>query len=239
MPELQVHEEKSLKMYGKKFTELHQWMDAPVKINGPQHRKYRHDPNFTPEETKRLFGIDADNACLDHIIQDMEEIEKKLGYSPKITGKSTILNIRLPNQLYKNLIELSLFMDTTKSDIVKTMIYEGMIEVVNMAIYKKFEGEIEIDTKAFFAKRTDFNSIKDEPTLILKRDKGICRVCSSNERVGIFHIDGNIGNFSPFNLILLCDDCLHKFQRHMLKYSTKTKFAIWYISEKEKQANTK
>lgn len=31
---------------------------------------YRHDPYTTPKEAKRLFGVDADHAALDHIILD-------------------------------------------------------------------------------------------------------------------------------------------------------------------------
>jgi hypothetical protein len=51
-------------------------MDEPSVILGAKHRKYRHDPNFTPAEAKAIFGENADNACLDHIRLDELESRK-------------------------------------------------------------------------------------------------------------------------------------------------------------------
>jgi predicted DNA-binding protein len=206
-------------------------MDEPVKISGPQHRKYRHDPHETPLEAKKLFGNNADHACLDHIIMDIEDSERKLGYSPKITGKSTIMNVRIPNQLYKRLIELSLFMDTTKSNVARTMIETEMIDLIDLAFYREFERKLEEDTKLFFFNKPDSKSAKDKFSLIFERDGGKCRKCDSNDNIGIFHLDGNTGNFNPLNLIILCDKCLREFQRYMLRYSNKARFAAWLMSE--------
>jgi hypothetical protein len=78
MPNHEEHCADSLKRYGKSFAELHAWMDEPSILLGSSHRKYRHDPNVTPEEAKAIFGVNADNACLDHIRLDELEVRKSI-----------------------------------------------------------------------------------------------------------------------------------------------------------------
>ena len=75
MPSHEEHRQDSLKRYGKRFDELHRWMDEPSTVLGPSHRKYRHDPNKTPQIAKVLFGPLADQACLDHI--RLDELERR------------------------------------------------------------------------------------------------------------------------------------------------------------------
>jgi hypothetical protein len=53
-------------------------MDEPSSILGPKHRKYRHDPHTTPIVARKLFGENADNACLDHIRLDELETRRKV-----------------------------------------------------------------------------------------------------------------------------------------------------------------
>jgi hypothetical protein len=77
MPNHEEHCEESLRRYGTTFSELHKWMDEPSSILGPKHRKYRHDPNTTPLVARKLFGENADHACLDHIRLDELEIRRK------------------------------------------------------------------------------------------------------------------------------------------------------------------
>jgi hypothetical protein len=77
MPNHREHCEDSLRRYGKTFSELHKWMDEPSTVLGASHRKYRHDPNTTPIVAKKLFGENADNACLDHIRLDELETRRK------------------------------------------------------------------------------------------------------------------------------------------------------------------
>lgn len=226
MPDLKIHEEESLKTYGKSFTELHQWMDDSSKVFHCNHRKYRHDPQTTPLEAKKLFGENADHVCLDHIILDLKETQIKLSYSTKkLSGKSIILSIRVPNELHQRLIELSLFLDKTKSTIVNDMIKKEMIDLIDMTYWIKFEENLREETKEFFYGKP--KSIRETPSLIFKRDKGKCRKCGSMEDIIIYHIDGNIGNFQPINNILLCNNCLKKFQKFMMKYANKSRFAAW------------
>ena len=75
MPSHEEHCQDSLRRYGKRFDKLHRWMDEPSTVLGPSHRKYRHDPNKTPQIAKVLFGPLADQACLDHI--RLDELERR------------------------------------------------------------------------------------------------------------------------------------------------------------------
>lgn len=70
MPRHEKHCQDSLAKYGKRFTAMHRWMDQPWQLLGRKHRMYRHDPETTPPEAKKLFGEYADHACLDHILLD-------------------------------------------------------------------------------------------------------------------------------------------------------------------------
>lgn len=70
MPSREEHCQDSLRKYGKRFDDLHSWMDEPGEILGKKHRMFRHDPKTTPLEAKKLFGEFADHACLDHIRLD-------------------------------------------------------------------------------------------------------------------------------------------------------------------------
>jgi len=71
MPSHEEHCQDSYARYGKRFDDLHSWMDEPWEVLGKYHRMYRHDPFATPSEARKLFGEMADHACLDHILLDM------------------------------------------------------------------------------------------------------------------------------------------------------------------------
>jgi hypothetical protein len=106
MPNHEEHCEDTLKRYGKTFSELHTWMDEPSTILGPNHRKYRHDPNTTPLEAKKIFGENADHACLDHIrLDELDSRRKGIGRTP--IGKARLSQI--PNPLAFGLISLMFF----------------------------------------------------------------------------------------------------------------------------------
>jgi hypothetical protein len=59
-------------------------MDEPSAIMGASHRRVRHDPFTTPQEAKKLFGENADHACLDHIrLDELESRRKGITKIPK------------------------------------------------------------------------------------------------------------------------------------------------------------
>lgn len=95
MPNNAEHCEDSLRRYGKPFSELHKWMDEPSTILGASHRKYRHDPHTTPIVARKLFGENADHACLDHIRLDELETRRK-GNKKTMTVNVTIGDRKQP-----------------------------------------------------------------------------------------------------------------------------------------------
>jgi len=102
MPNHREHCEDSLRRYGKTFSELHKWMDEPSTVLGASHRKYRHDPNTTPIVAKKLFGENADNACLDHIRLDELETRNKGSKSPMTVKVSMGSRKQLQNDALKS-----------------------------------------------------------------------------------------------------------------------------------------
>jgi hypothetical protein len=63
---------------------------------GKDHRMYRHDPYKTPLEARRMFGENADHACLDHIRLDEVGDTKP----PEEEGKKKTMKLK-----YKDLID--------------------------------------------------------------------------------------------------------------------------------------
>lgn len=75
MPNLREHCKHSESLYGVDGRDLHQWIDAPVLIEGPKHRKYRHAPDIEiPKKFIDEYGSEmARNILIDHIILDKIE----------------------------------------------------------------------------------------------------------------------------------------------------------------------
>ena len=91
MPSRKEHCQDSLERYGKRFDELHKWMDEPSTMLARYHRIHRHDPVGTPPIAKRLFGELADQACIDHIRLDKlgeKRLKREKSKKPKLPKKS-------------------------------------------------------------------------------------------------------------------------------------------------------
>ena len=84
MPDFKKHCESCERKYGESYEEVHRWMDEPIEVMGPSHRKYRHNIHETPNFVKRMWneklkkgltnitGDEAREACIDHILLDMD-----------------------------------------------------------------------------------------------------------------------------------------------------------------------
>lgn len=208
MPLLKEHEENSIQRYGKPFTELHKWMDEPCTMLGGAHRKYRHDPNTTPAESKKLFGENADNACLDHILLDKATSrEKRTNRGPNI-GKNT--SIRFGDNLEKLIEQYAAFTGQKRSDAIRSVLMEGLFQKTKAAQFKHFE--------EWIGKREAF-------TLMTK-----CEKCGAEKNLGFFHVDGNIENNSTNNIVTLCISCINSFQNWKLKENSTEKFIEWFFA---------
>jgi hypothetical protein len=65
---------ESEKLFGKTFSEIHQWLDefAGKPPHGMRHRKFRHH-EVGILEIQQLFGVEAAKAARQHIISDLKE----------------------------------------------------------------------------------------------------------------------------------------------------------------------
>lgn len=209
MPSLKDHEEQSTKRYENSFTELHKWMDEPSQMLSGSHRKFRHDPDVTPLEAKKMFGENADNACLDHIFLDKatsREKEKRKGKN-NIDGKNR--SIRLGNKLEDLMDKYAAFVGSDRSKVIREILTEGLFQRTKHVQFQRLQD--------YLAKREAF-------TLLEK-----CEKCGSFKSLGIYHIDGNIDNNVPNNLITLCVPCLALFEKFKLKWDIKEKFVEWFF----------
>lgn len=82
MPCHEVHCRSCEELYGRPFSEVHEWMDKPVEDLGPGHQKVRHDMGRTPERVAFIFGEEARVAVRDHILLD-----KRWGEEPEVSKR--------------------------------------------------------------------------------------------------------------------------------------------------------
>jgi hypothetical protein len=185
-------------------------MDEPSQMLSGSHRKFRHDPNITPLETKKMFGENADNACLDHIFLDKatsreKEIRRK---ENNMGGKNT--SIRLGNTLDELIDQYTAFTGLSRSDVMRQTLSEGLFHKTKFAQFQHFE--------EWIGQREAF-------TLLTK-----CEKCGSEKCLGFFHIDGNIDNISTNNIVTLCIPCINAFQSWKLNQNGIEKFIEWFFA---------
>ena len=79
MPSLEYHCHESMQLFGKRYEEVHIWLDefAASEKYGFRHRKVRHHEAGIAEVC-RLFGPEAGKAAKQHIISDL----KTEGWTP-------------------------------------------------------------------------------------------------------------------------------------------------------------
>lgn len=211
MPELKIHEENSIKKYGKPFTELHQWMDEPVLVFGKSHRRFRHDPDTTPQEAKRLFGENADHVCLDHIILDLLETQKR---KKKKVMSDRRVTFRMEPEWIELIQQYAVLTGKDTSKIIRELLIEGLKKNAPYALYARFEEYLE--------KRDPFEQ------------SNICEKCGKKENGLIYFIDGNVNNRNSNNLFVLCKECANKFEEFKkirLSRSLKEKFIEWWFTQ--------
>jgi predicted RNA-binding Zn-ribbon protein involved in translation (DUF1610 family) len=72
----------TLKRYGLAGKDIHEWMDAPVQVAGPNHRRFRHNTTRDLETAHLVFDKKygarlVENIFLDHIIADSPKKRQK------------------------------------------------------------------------------------------------------------------------------------------------------------------
>jgi len=109
MPSLTEHCMFTEKRYGVTGESIHKWMDEPVIVQGPTHRKFRHDPNQKiPQYLIEEYGSTlARDIMLDHILEDSKTPD---GHSlivdvPQIKLFEKIQELEQENQALKKIVE--------------------------------------------------------------------------------------------------------------------------------------
>ena len=179
-------------------------MDEPCQVLGPAHRKLRHDPKTTPQQALELFGQNAYNVCLDHIIFDIEESGKK-----RAAKQSPMLTCRMTEKLLDALEQYAAFIERDKSTVVRECITELMAQKAPYLLFKRFQEHI--------ASRNPF-------------DVRVCEKCGRKEDVSFYHIDLNIDNMTNDNLVALCVKCQTRLIEFRKQYKRQESFFEWFFS---------
>ena len=77
MVSVDEHCAESIKLSGKPYRELHEWMDEYQREFGMQHRALRHDTSWIPE-VREKFGDDAIEHFMNHILLDNETTKERI-----------------------------------------------------------------------------------------------------------------------------------------------------------------
>jgi hypothetical protein len=231
MPELRDHEKQSMSKYGKSFTQLHQWMDFPSKGFGKRHRMFRHDPKVTPEEAKKLFGKNADHACLDHIVMDLDEEYKFINNGKNISTRTKIISIRIPKPLLSKIKEYSLYSNMKVNPTIVELLGEGFHQKVEVGTYKMWEKSMLFKNAQIALKYPDkMNRLSENPSILIERDKGCIKCGEKNtSKLNIYHIDRNPMNDAAMNVVILCDACKTNLEKYTFRVHPIRKYIEWLL----------
>lgn len=112
MPSNEEHSRKTLEKLGVNASDLHTWMDEPVKWAGYLHRFYRHDPNKPPKWAIEKYGSQLTKQIMqDHVsLDEYEDYNVKLFYFLKsilIGEKRASINRSRGRPIQGEIIEIS------------------------------------------------------------------------------------------------------------------------------------
>lgn len=128
-----------------------------------------------------------------------------------MTPKKKNTSIRLGDDLLDLIDQYAAFMGTTRSKVIREIMMEGLFQKTKFAQFQRFE-EYLMDREAL--------------TLFDR-----CEKCeSSSNKLGMFHIDGDINNNASTNIVTLCIPCLNAFENFKLTQNRKEKFVEWFFS---------
>lgn len=127
-------------------------------------------------------------------------------------GKTKPIPVRLSENSNNLVRTYAAFKDISISKALRELIKEGLYKKAHVGLLKRLEED--------FSKRNPLVHMNG------------CDKCNSHKDVRIYHIDGNIRNFIPQNLALLCVPCVKQLKEFMQKYNPREKFVTWfYLSE--------
>jgi len=128
-------------------------------------------------------------------------------------GKNKVIPVRMSATLYNHISDFAAFYNLKKSEALRIVIKEGLLRKSYIGLIKRWQ-----------------EKIKHRDPLITNVTN--CEKCGRKEsNLKLYHINGNIRNLNPENLVVLCNGCLANFQRFVQRYNPSEKFAAWFFYE--------
>jgi hypothetical protein len=121
------------------------------------------------------------------------------------------ISLRMEDELFNLIVDYAEFIDVDLSKVMRELLREGLM--------------IKTQAKLLL---TWHEKIKNRP---LKLDK--CDKCGAIENLQFYHIDGDINNFTPENIAIICNGDLRKLQKTIMKYNPREKFIRWFFFEEK------
>lgn len=121
------------------------------------------------------------------------------------------ISLRLDKELY-NLIQIyANFVDEDLSKVLRELLKEGLMVKTQYKLFLMWS-----------------DKVKNRPLKLEACDK-----CGSKENLQFYHINGNINDFAPENVAIICNGDLRKLQKSIMKYNPREKFIRWLFLEEK------
>jgi len=124
-------------------------------------------------------------------------------------AKKKVIPVRLSENLYTLIGDYASFLDISKSEALREIIKEGLLRKSYVGLTIRWQKQ----------------ASKRDPMIEMIE----CEKCSNNQNLKLYHIDGNIRNLNPENLVILCEKCIADLHKFMRDYNPKEKFAAWFF----------
>lgn len=121
-------------------------------------------------------------------------------------------SFRMNQRVYNLIIDYASFMGMNFSKALRELILEGIKHRATAKLFSNWQEKVN--------KRNPIEEIKEGKLQS-------CDKCGFTEDLQMFHIDGNVDNFTSDNIAIVCKPCLRKLQHYLRKYNPKEKFIYW------------
>lgn len=124
-------------------------------------------------------------------------------------AKTKVIPLRLAEDLVNIITDYAAFFGLNRSEALREIIKEGLLRKAYIGMLKRWQYKNR-------ARNPILNAVK-------------CDKCNGIDDLKIYHIDRNIRNTDPDNLVILCDRCIIRLENFIKKYNPKEKFAAWFF----------
>jgi len=120
--------------------------------------------------------------------------------------------IRLSNDMEALIQDYAAFKDVDVSKAIRELITEGFIRASHVGQLDRL--------------MTGLREKNPDPL----QDMINCEKCGKVDGLQVYHIDGNIRNLDPKNLVIICKDCYPSLTRFLLRYDPRERFTAWFLN---------